>query len=489
MTMRLTTPMRTVLTATLGRAMRTPDGETVYQVDSLGVARTVTALQRRGLVVMEARTVLDGNGKAHQATTSWLTAEGIAEARRIVWGQQEDPAPWAVPGVRARCQAGLGEITDRFIQESGIETVTFVPDGARSNDALAIDVRDPHLTPVPAAQEPQEAEERPEPLDPARFSHMVGTVRTQVRKLRRDDDGTWVTVELRYRVEGVKHKAASRRHPASITVWGRCVSWPEGARPGNDTTSWGGAYCSEIFYANPQEAPALVLADWERETLARAGEAPVAVRDVTADEQAAQEPQEAPASAPAAVETQERPDAARAAVVARLDALWSAGYVTSPGLTLEQHRAAAEVIADYKTAGGTKTLHGRDRAALVAEYRAKDPYDVMNTYGSVRLRTGGDVWALVGRNRTGERVEALSREVEYAVRAAGEVAVWSSVTTYADGEERKGADVIAPEVVVVCLAQALSGGHTVHRHARGALRVTRENGTVIVLRPVEGQQG
>ncbi|MEU9354938.1 hypothetical protein AB0D65_29085 [Streptomyces griseoloalbus] len=43
----------------------------------------------------------------------------------------------------------------------------------------------------------------------------------------------------------------------------------------------------------PQEAvSAPVLADWERETLARAGEAPAVVRDVTADEEAAQEAQE-----------------------------------------------------------------------------------------------------------------------------------------------------------------------------------------------------
>jgi hypothetical protein len=55
--------------------------------------------------------------------------------------------------------------------------------------------------------------------------------------------------------------------------------------------------------------------------------------------------------------------------------------------------------------------------------------------------------------------------------------------------ERTGAEVIAPVAVAVFLAQELSGGQTVHRHARGALRVTRENGTVIVLRPVGEQRG
>jgi hypothetical protein len=139
-------------------------------------ARTCEGLVSRGMA--ERSSV---GYKLTDAGRAFLVELGGTEA------QQENPAPWAVPGVRARCSAGLGKITDRFVQKSGIETVTFVPDGARAGDALAIDVRDPHLSPVPST--PAEPEEQPEPLDPARFAHMVGTVRTQVRKLHRDDNG------------------------------------------------------------------------------------------------------------------------------------------------------------------------------------------------------------------------------------------------------------------------------------------------------------
>jgi hypothetical protein len=64
-----------------------------------------------------------------------------------------------------------------------------------------------------------------------------------------------VTAELRYRVEGVKFKGASRANGMreSVTVWGRCVDWPEGSTPDGGNTTWHGAYCAEIFDANPVE--------------------------------------------------------------------------------------------------------------------------------------------------------------------------------------------------------------------------------------------
>ncbi|MGW1436792.1 hypothetical protein ACWD7M_16275 [Streptomyces griseus] len=170
---------------------------------------------------------------------------------------------------------------------------------------------------------------------------------------------------------------------------------------------------------------------------------------------------------------------ARAGVLARLDAVWSRGYVTSPCMTHEERRVAAEIVADDYTEGGARLVHGRDRAALVEEYRAKDPYDLMNAYGSVRLRTGGDVWALVGRRRSGERVESLARVVEPHV--SGEAYGMTVVTERGDGGPSCAVDAGA---VVVMLARELSGGGTVERHALGALRVVRESGTRVVLRPV-----
>jgi hypothetical protein len=297
-TTKLTAPMQTVLTKTLRHAMRTPEGETVYVVDVYGVVRTVSALQRRGLVVMETRTVLDGNGRAHQATTSWLTAEGVKVAQRL----------------------------------AGVE---------------------------PVAEEQQ---------------------------------------------------------------------------------------------------------------------------------QAAQEPQERPGSAPVSVEPQERPEDGRDAVLARLDAVWSAGYVTSPPMSWEERRVAAEVVADYYTAGGTELLHGRmDRDAVVAEYRARDPYDLMSAYGSVRLRTGGDVWALVARNRSGERPESLVPVVAKHVDAGAPI-YRRTVVVVRDGVESDGAsDTVMTSRVAAYLAEELGGGGTVHRHASGVLRLVRGNGARLELRPVRAE--
>lgn len=429
MSLRLSTPMKTLLTAALGRAMRTPDGTTVYQVDTYRAHRTVTALQRRGLVVMEARTVLDGNGKAHQATTSWLTAEGVTVAQRLTGTPQEaahnamfldadgqfrhaDRSHGAYMSAQNNAdqtarEEGFGRYTERWYAVVNSSYASLLDDGAFTE---------------PGQEEAPEAPRTAEAVTAFCDLHSCG-----------GDCDCCAKTEVFVTVGDTGHQ-----HYACRT-------------------------CIRVTGVKPVD-------HWTGEVLAL-------------PEEAAQEPQERPQEAPAAQETQERPEDARAAVVARLDAIWSKGYVTGPGLTLEQHRIAAEVIADHHTDGDTRKVFGRDRAALVAEYRNKSTYDVMNAYGAVRLATGGDVWALVGKNRGGERPESLRPLVEEAVTRAGEVAVWSSTSVTAAEVEHKGADVIAPEAVTVYLAQELSAGHTVHRHARGALRVTRENGAVIMLRP------
>lgn len=91
-----------------------------------------------------------GAEAANNALNQYNRTEALLNAARRF--DQEDAAapvaPWAVAGVRARCLAGKGKIIDRFVQKSGTETVTFVPDGARHGDALAIDVRSTNLLPL-----------------------------------------------------------------------------------------------------------------------------------------------------------------------------------------------------------------------------------------------------------------------------------------------------------------------------------------------------
>lgn len=101
-----------------------------------------------------------------------------------------------------------------------------------------------------------------EPLDAERFRPMIGTERTERRDL-----GGGAAVELVYRVEGLKFKGASRANGMreSVTVWGRCVRWPEGSRPSGGNTTWHGAYCAEVFHSNPAPVePAVPAAPQER---------------------------------------------------------------------------------------------------------------------------------------------------------------------------------------------------------------------------------
>lgn len=83
-------------------------------------------------------------------------------------------------------------------------------------------------------------------------------------------------------------------------------------------------------------------------------------------------------------------DAERTAVImARLDRVYLAGYVTGPGLSYEEQRAAALVVADHHTDGGTRlTATGMDRDEVFWWHYNGSTYDAMNAYGSVRLATG-----------------------------------------------------------------------------------------------------
>ncbi|MFE4863249.1 hypothetical protein, partial [Streptomyces sp. NPDC056670] len=219
-------------------------------------------------------------------------------------------------------------------------------------------------------------------------------------------------------------------------------------------------------------APAPV--DAERESASAMG-------DRFAVAQGAQERPAAPAggSGPFAGAVAAQNAGERSVILARLDAVWSKGYVTGPPMTHGEKRVAAEIIADHYTKGGTVTVHGRDRATLVAEYAIKSNYDVMNAYGSARMVTGGDVWALVARNRSGERVESLMEVARPHVRGDR-----FSVAVTAGGSAESEPFTEDASWVVVTLGRELSAGGTLHRHASGVLRLTRENGVRLLLRTV-----
>lgn len=117
MATKISEKMSALLTGALSRPLRTPDGETVFQVDTHGTWRTVGALQRRGLVVMEMRTVVDGDGREFQATTSWLTDAGVAEAQRQQQRQKAPEVPVSAPQV-AEERAQLPEVPESAVPGS-----------------------------------------------------------------------------------------------------------------------------------------------------------------------------------------------------------------------------------------------------------------------------------------------------------------------------------------------------------------------------------
>lgn len=86
-------------------------------------------------------------------------------------------------------------------------------------------------------------------LHPANFQFMIGTERTEVRKIDRD-----TFIELRYRVTGVKYKAATRHAGPAVIVYGECVGHER--IEGHPNATWFGAYCSESFRENPEQMEA-----------------------------------------------------------------------------------------------------------------------------------------------------------------------------------------------------------------------------------------
>lgn len=79
-------------------------------------------------------------------------------------------------------------------------------------------------------------------MDTTEYEQMIGTERTERRKIGRDR-----YIELRYRVHGVQHHIG--RGGESVTVWGRCIEHPKGEPgPTYPNSSWYDAYCSEIHY-------------------------------------------------------------------------------------------------------------------------------------------------------------------------------------------------------------------------------------------------
>jgi hypothetical protein len=77
------------------------------------------------------------------------------------------------------------------------------------------------------------------------------------------------------------------------------------------------------------------------------------------------------------------------AIMARLDAIWIKGYVTGPGLDYADMRVGALFLADHYTDRGTRlTATGRNRDEVFWWYYNGATYDLMNAYGSARLRSG-----------------------------------------------------------------------------------------------------
>lgn len=208
-----------------------------------------------------------------------------------------------------------------------------------------------------------------------------------------------------------------------------------------------------------------------------------AVSDRFAASQGAQERPAAPVkgSGPFAGAVAAQNAGERSVVLARLDAVWSRGYVTGPPMTHGEKRVAAEIIADDYTKGDTVTVHGRDRAALVEEYVIKSTYDVMNAYGSVRMRTGGNVWGKVADGLGGGSADVFRRIVQSKLDEGA--SAYRRTVLGADG--RMGAcDTMAPGAVLEYLTHELSAGGMVHRHSSGALRLTRSSGARLLLRMV-----
>lgn len=69
----------------------------------------------------------------------------------------------------------------------------------------------------------------------------------------------------------------------------------------------------------------------------------------------------------------------------RLDAIMSARHVTGPGLSHDEHTAAALIVADYYTDGGTRrTATGMDRDESFWWYKLGSTWDLIGVYRRAR---------------------------------------------------------------------------------------------------------
>ncbi|MFE6000228.1 hypothetical protein ACFQ6C_25765 [Streptomyces sp. NPDC056454] len=460
----------------LGRALEIARGH-VYPgstqprgFESMEAARVALAPARRGGESVSAPVVADERPVG-------VVVDGLAEdAARAVYGARfersgrfETPGAVYASGELAESLRGLGLVREDgprlMLSERGVavaeelEARRAVEREARAAELRAVEERDREAGVISdeqldmwvagrAGKGPQNSAVALRPLDPA--------VRPAVMR----EAQAFMNVTPGWTLSGA--------------VWEAAKNVPVGRTPGGDLAD-------TLMAHDPTGEKAAVGAargqGWESfvgDAVAADGDRKAVSAPVSAEERPG-----APMVPAPAVEPVVAPVDTRAGVLARLDAVWSKGYVTSPCMTHEERRVAAEIVADDYTEGGARLVHGRDRAALVTEYRAKDPYDLMNAYGSVRLRTGGDVWALVARLRAGERAESLLRVVEPHVRSEA----YMLVVVSARGDESP-ANVAAAVAVVAVVTQELRGGATVHRHASGALRVVRESGIQLMFRPM-----
>jgi hypothetical protein len=363
----------------------------------------------------------------------------IADAAKGAQQEKERPAVWAVPGVRARCLAGKGKITDRFVHADGVERVTFVPDGARHGDALPVDVRAPHLEPLCIRCDAVGDDSLPH--RETESGHLCGYC-AAVLEEERQGGGVDTLREFSREVADADGMAAATVRVNRVERGARLVVG--GAR----VLGWDNAYWRVAWVA--EEGGRVVVCFWS----------------ASSNLEAAEEPVSAPVAAEEPQEGQQYGGVTREDVASGngpAEALWRAQQY------FRMFDARRGRVPSVEASQG-----GVER--LAAPRVAVEPQEG-------RGAAQGGVWALVGCNRSGERVEALRPVVDRAMSEAGEVAVWSASVTTAAGVERAGGDVIAAEAVAVFVAQALSTGQTVHRHARGALRVTLTDGTMITVRP------
>ncbi|MFE0472441.1 hypothetical protein ACFW2V_12590 [Streptomyces sp. NPDC058947] len=67
-------------------ALNSAEGSVYRLVDKLFKRRTLRALERRGLVTLEIRTLIDERGMPYLDWGAWLTEDGVALTRKLTEG-------------------------------------------------------------------------------------------------------------------------------------------------------------------------------------------------------------------------------------------------------------------------------------------------------------------------------------------------------------------------------------------------------------------